>query len=101
MGIDIKVESKIDNEWNIEQGELLNCKIAWKNINWSDIFKMIHFNIIFLYDNRPNYWSTEQLKDVLISLKKLKELGSTLHGLDKIIELFETYVDKKCRIYLI
>ena len=74
MGIDFKVESKNNPEWNKQQTTNGNCycKTAWANLNWTIIFDMIGFNPALIYDNDPNYWETSQLNTVLINLKKLR-----------------------------
>lgn len=113
--IEITVESKIDKIWNNEQYKNQNhwCKCAWSNIKWEEIFDMINFKITLLFDNEPNYWETSQLKEVLINLKKLKnkegfllylhsenEIDKLLPDIDILIDFFEEYVEKECKIII-
>ena len=119
MGIDIKVISKTDEIWNGELGSNKNCKYAWRNINWEKIFELISFNITILFDNNPNYWSNDHLKDILSLLIKLKNKDSEFYNhdesyyfqcedyndelnddLDKLINIFTEYVNKNCIIII-
>ena len=113
MGIDIRVESTIDEEWTKSIGLNANCKWAWASaeIDWYTVFEFIRFDPTKLYDHMPNYWSCEQLECVLNELVKLKtnpeefgyayslnEILEKSSDIDKLIEFFTEYVNKKCRM---
>lgn len=115
MGIDIRIESTVDNEWNKAIGTNADCKWAWSeaDIKWSSVFEFINFNPTLLYDNSPNFWTYEQLEVVLNNLIKLKtnpeyyacngelyEIQVCESSTDKLIELFKLYVGKKCRMII-
>jgi hypothetical protein len=119
MGIDIKVVSKTNESWNTALGLNAYCNWAWGDINWRKIFELISFNITILYDNNPNYWSNDQLKDILSSLIKLKNKDIEFYNhkykyyyqdenlqdnieddINKLIEFFTEYVDNDCIIVI-
>lgn len=118
MGIDIKVESTIDSEWNKSLGTNTYCKRAWleADIEWRTIFGFIYFDPTLLYGNTPNFWTWEQLAVVLENLHKLSEnpqyyaheySGLTVNdintykpSINKLIDFFTEYVNKKCRIII-
>lgn len=122
MGIDFKVESKTNDEWNRIQHEKMNhwCKYAWRDIEWKKIFQIIHFEISCLYNCIPNYWDTSHLNDVLINLNKLKNkdpyfikdysyeltkekekiVEKLMPDIEQLIKFFEEYVEMNCRIII-
>lgn len=123
MGIDFMIKSKTDPEWVESLGVNSNCKHAWEGIEWVAIFKFIGFHIIILYDNFPNYWSTDHIDNILNELKKIKsdpkkasliynyetciiefseknfqQLTKWIDQIDKLIKIFQSYVDHNCYI---
>ena len=111
MGIDIKIESTIDNEWNKSLGINSNCKLAWDElgINWQIVFELIRFEPTRLYDHSPGFWSCDQLEYVLNEIIKLKNNPDEFNkeyileqsdSINKLIWLFGEYVNKKCRMII-
>lgn len=110
MGIDYVIESTIDQEWNKTMGWDAYCKSSWSNTEWKKIFKLIWFDPNRLYDHCPNYWTCEQLEFVLKRLKNLKithtqeeiaDIDNFEFSINRLIELFTIYVDKKCRLVVL
>lgn len=96
MGIDIYVQSTLDSTWQH------NCKTVFP-YKWQLIFEIIRFQPTLLYDNSPNFWSTDQLEHVLKRLTALKdweieELNDEeiKMSINKLVELFEEYVQRRC-----
>jgi len=118
MGIDFRIKSTIDNEWNEQLGSNAYCKWAWAeaDIEWTTVFSWINFNPQLLFDNEPNFWTWEHLQVVLDNLIKLKttpeyyaheysgvslsEIKAHELSIIKLIELFQEYVDKKCHMII-
>ena len=113
MSINFSIRSDENPDWVKSLKENCYCRNSWININWEVIFTLINFNIVLLYDNLINYWTTEHLSIVLEKLKDLKEnfreyeideTSKTLLNsiyvdeLDELINLFDLYVEKKCII---
>uniref|UniRef100_A0A6C0BDR3 Uncharacterized protein n=1 Tax=viral metagenome TaxID=1070528 RepID=A0A6C0BDR3_9ZZZZ len=119
MGIDLKLHSTIDENYNKNLGENAYLKYAWSEINWRRVFEIIGFRITILYDNNPSYWSVDHIEYIFLRLKDLYEgdyskiieydvtedityLPKDILSLKKDIEslyfLFTEYVDKKCII---
>lgn len=103
MTIDIFVELPLNNKlWH-------NCRATWPP-HWERVFEIIQFNPTLLYDNLPNYWTTEQLEYVLNRLIKFKttptyydyafandgELEILMPSITELINLFTEYVNNKC-----
>lgn len=94
MGIDIHVQSTTDPAWSE------NCKATWPD-QWKHIFQIINFNPTLLYDNSPNFWTTDQLNYVLkrlIALQTNQEpiLQSLKPCINTLVEIFTVYVEKHC-----
>ncbi len=93
----------------IKYGETMEyCKSTWVDIKWQKIFKYIHFQPSLLFDNDPNYWTTEQLLIVKTNMEKLvsntewyayeeKEdlecIISLRPDIEQLISLFNIYVE--------
>ncbi len=103
MTIDIFIELPATNKlWH-------NCRNTWPQ-NWERIFEIINFNPTLLYDNTPNFWSTDQLEHVLQRLIKFKTTPSyydyafnsgleqeiLLPSVNTLVDLFTEYVNNKC-----
>lgn len=106
------IKSTINNEWNNEWN---NTHPEWYELckNWKTLFGMIDFNVFSLYDNRPNYWSCDHVEYVFNRLVELRNNPENFVNeydmnvfikckldLDKLIELFQVYVNEKCVIYV-
>lgn len=122
MGIDIRLDSPENPDWIHSLGRNRYCEYAWQDIDWSSIFEHINFNLTILYDNTPNYWTTEQLEVVNSNMKKLlenpryyaemisygdedvgvnlEEIKSLSSDIQNLISLFEIYIENKARIVI-
>jgi len=114
MGIDYKVVSLTDTDYESKLGENVYLKYAWREIDWQPVFDFLHINLDLLYDSSVNYWSECQVVDILdhlialtnkddsllIDLNRHRDAEKLRQTAAKLLHFFEDYVAHNARIYI-
>jgi hypothetical protein len=114
MGIDYKVVSLTDTDYESKLGENVYLKYAWRDLDWRPVFDFLHINLDLLYDSSVNYWSECQVVDIrdhlialinkddalLMNLECLSHAENLRNNAVKLLHFFEDYVAHNARIYV-
>ena len=117
MGIDLLAESDTLPTLFAKDDPNKYLKYAWMDIDWREIFDILHINLHALYDNHINYWAPCHVRDMRDEIKNfvdktiwipdddhenMKEKMDLLHDdAVKLLKFFDFYVENNVKIHVL